>query len=153
MIDLKNSMTLSFSAVAQNEAFARMAVAAFIMPLDPTISEITDIKTAVSEAVTNAIIHGYGNNSEKNVVLLCSYENRSVYIEITDYGVGIEDIKQARTPLYTSAPELERSGLGFTVMETFMDSVDVLSEKGKGTTVRMAKKLMDSDNKNDMDCR
>ena len=134
-------------------AFARMAVAAFIMPLDPTISEITDIKTAVSEAVTNAIIHGYGNNSEKNVVLLCSYENRSVYIEITDYGVGIEDIKQARTPLYTSAPELERSGLGFTVMETFMDSVDVLSEKGKGTTVRMAKKLMDSDNKNDMDCR
>ena len=153
MIDLKNSMTLSFSAVAQNEAFARMAVAAFIMPLDPTISEITDIKTAVSEAVTNAIIHGYGNNSEKNVVLLCSYENRSVYIEITDYGVGIEDIKQARTPLYTSAPELERSGLGFTVMETFMDSVDVLSEKEKGTTVRMAKKLMDSDNKNDMDCR
>ena len=153
MIDLKNSMTLSFSAVAQNEAFARMAVAAFIMPLDPTISEITDIKTAVSEAVTNAVIHGYGNNSEKNVVLLCSYENRSVYIEITDYGVGIEDIKQARTPLYTSAPELERSGLGFTVMETFMDSVDVLSEKGKGTTVRMAKKLMDSDNKNDMDCR
>ena len=153
MIDLKNSMTLSFSATAQNEAFARMAVAAFIMPLDPTISEITDIKTAVSEAVTNAIIHGYGNNSEKNVVLLCSYENRSVYIEITDYGVGIEDIKQARTPLYTSAPELERSGLGFTVMETFMDSVDVLSEKGKGTTVRMAKKLMDSDNKNDMDCR
>lgn len=153
MIDLKNSMTLSFSAVAQNEAFARMAVAAFIMPLDPTISEITDIKTAVSEAVTNAIIHGYGNNSEKNVVLLCSYENRSVYIEITDYGIGIEDIKQARTPLYTSAPELERSGLGFTVMETFMDSVDVLSEKGKGTTVRMAKKLMDSDNKNDMDCR
>lgn len=153
MIDLKNSMTLSFSAAAKNEAFARMAVAAFIMPLDPTISEITDIKTAVSEAVTNAIIHGYGNNSEKNVVLLCSYENRSVYIEITDYGVGIEDIKQARTPLYTSAPELERSGLGFTVMETFMDSVDVLSEKGKGTTVRMAKKLMDSDNKNDMDCR
>ena len=153
MIDLKNSMTLSFSAVAQNEAFARMAVAAFIMPLDPTISEITDIKTAVSEAVTNAVIHGYGNNSEKNVVLLCSYENRSVYIEITDYGVGIEDIKQARTPLYTSAPELERSGLGFTVMETFMDSVDVLSEKGMGTTVRMAKKLMDSDNKNDMDCR
>lgn len=153
MIDLKNSMTLSFSAAAQNEAFARMAVAAFIMPLDPTISEITDIKTAVSEAVTNAIIHGYGNNSEKNVVLLCSYENRSVYIEITDYGVGIEDIKQARTPLYTSVPELERSGLGFTVMETFMDSVDVLSEKGKGTTVRMAKKLMDSDNKNDMDCR
>ncbi len=137
----KNSMTLSFPSVAQNESFARMAVAAFIMPLDPTVSEITDIKTAVSEAVTNSIIHGYSSRTDGDICLMCSYEDRNVYIDIIDKGKGIDDIKKAMTPLYTSMPEMERSGLGFTVMETFMDRLDVSSQVGKGTHVSMLKTL------------
>ena len=140
----KNSMTLTFSSAAVNESFARMAVAAFILPLDPTVSEITDIKTAVSEAVTNSVIHGY-EGSSGDICLICSYDGRDVYIEITDYGRGIPDIKKAMTPLYTSRPELERSGLGFTVMETFMDNLDVNSSLGGGTRVRMSKKLSPKD--------
>ena len=132
----KNSMTVTFSSLPVNEAFARMAVSAFIMPLDPTVSEITDIKTAVSEAVTNSIIHGYDGLSG-DIVLFCSYEGREIYIEISDRGRGIADIKTAMTPLYTSRPELERSGLGFTVMETFMDSLKVESLPGEGTKVIM----------------
>lgn len=140
----KNSMTVTFSSLPVNEAFARMAVSAFIMPLDPTVSEITDIKTAVSEAVTNSIIHGYDRLSG-DIVLLCSYEGREIYIEISDRGRGIADIKTAMTPLYTSRPELERSGLGFTVMETFMDSLKVESLPGEGTKVIMSKKLSDGE--------
>ncbi|HIW25405.1 MAG TPA: anti-sigma F factor [Firmicutes bacterium] len=140
----KNSMTVTFSSLPVNEAFARMAVSAFIMPLDPTVSEITDIKTAVSEAVTNSIIHGYDGLSG-DIVLLCSYEGREIYIEISDRGRGIADIKTAMTPLYTSRPELERSGLGFTVMETFMDSLKVESLPGEGTKVIMSKKLSDGE--------
>lgn len=137
-------MTVTFSSLPVNEAFARMAVSAFIMPLDPTVSEITDIKTAVSEAVTNSIIHGYDGLSG-DIVLLCSYEGREIYIEISDRGRGIADIKTAMTPLYTSRPELERSGLGFTVMETFMDSLKVESHPGEGTKVIMSKKLSDGE--------
>ena len=140
----KNSMTVTFSSLPVNEAFARMAVSAFIMPLDPTVSEITDIKTAVSEAVTNSIILGYDGLSG-DIVLFCSYEGREIYIEISDRGRGIADIKTAMTPLYTSRPELERSGLGFTVMETFMDSLKVESHPGEGTKVIMSKKLSDGD--------
>ena len=140
----KNSMTVTFSSLPVNEAFARMAVSAFIMPLDPTVSEITDIKTAVSEAVTNSIIHGYDGLSG-DIVLLCSYEGREIHIEISDRGSGIADIKTAMTPLYTSRPELERSGLGFTVMETFMDSLKVESLPGEGTKVIMSKKLSDGE--------
>ncbi len=140
----KNSMTVTFSSLPVNEAFARMAVSAFIMPLDPTVSEITDIKTAVSEAVTNSIIHGYDGLSG-DIVLFCSYEGREIYIEISDRGRGIADIKTAMTPLYTSRPELERSGLGFTVMETFMDSLKVESHPGEGTKVIMSKKLSDGE--------
>ena len=140
----KNSMTVTFSSLPVNEAFARMAVSAFIMPLDPTVSEITDIKTAVSEAVTNSIIHGYDGLSG-DIVLFCSYEGREIYIEISDRGRGIVDIKTAMTPLYTSRPELERSGLGFTVMETFMDSLKVESLPGEGTKVIMSKKLSDGE--------
>ena len=140
----KNSMTVTFSSLPVNEAFARMAVSAFIMPLDPTVSEITDIKTAVSEAVTNSIIHGYDGLSG-DIVLLCSYEGREIYIEISDRGRGIADIKTAMTPLYTPRPELERSGLGFTVMETFMDSLKVESHPGEGTKVIMSKKLSDGE--------
>ncbi len=137
-------MTVTFSSLPVNEAFARMAVSAFIMPLDPTVSEITDIKTAVSEAVTNSIIHGYDGLSG-DIVLLCSYEGREIHIEISDRGRGIADIKTAMTPLYTSRPELERSGLGFTVMETFMDSLKVESHPGEGTKVIMSKKLSDGE--------
>ena len=137
-------MTVTFSSLPVNEAFARMAVSAFIMPLDPTVSEITDIKTAVSEAVTNSIIHGYDGLSG-DIVLFCSYEGREIYIEISDRGSGIADIKTAMTPLYTSRPELERSGLGFTVMETFMDSLKVESLPGEGTKVIMSKKLSDGE--------
>lgn len=140
----KNSMTLTFSSLAANEAFARTAVAAFILPLDPTVSEITDIKTAVSEAVTNAIIHGY-ESSSGDIVLMCSYEGRDIYIEVSDRGKGINDVQKAMTPLYTSRPELERSGLGFTVMETFMDSLKVDSAPGQGTRITMAKKLSEID--------
>ena len=140
----KNSMTVTFSSLPVNEAFARMAVSAFIMPLDPTVSEITDIKTAVSEAVTNSIIHGYDGLSG-DIVLFCSYEGREIHIEISDRGRGIADIKTAMTPLYTSRPELERSGLGFTVMETFMDSLKVESLPGDGTKVIMSKKLSDGE--------
>ena len=140
----KNSMTVTFSSLPVNEAFARMAVSAFIMPLDPTVSEITDIKTAVSEAVTNSIIHGYDGLSG-HIVLLCSYEGREIHIEISDRGRGIADIKTAMTPLYTSRPELERSGLGFTVMKTFMDSLKVESLPGEGTKVIMSKKLSDGE--------
>ena len=140
----KNSMTVTFSSLPVNEAFARMAVSAFIMPLDQTVSEITDIKTAVSEAVTNSIIHGYDGLSG-DIVLLCSYEGREIHIEISDRGRGIADIKTAMTPLYTSRPELERSGLGFTVMETFMDSLKVESLPGEGTKVIMSKKLSDGE--------
>ena len=140
----KNSMTVTFSSLPVNEAFARMAVSAFIMSLDPTVSEITDIKTAVSEAVTNSIIHGYDGLSG-DIVLFCSYEGREIHIEISDRGRGIADIKTAMTPLYTSRPELERSGLGFTVMETFMDSLKVESLPGEGTKVIMSKKLSDGE--------
>lgn len=140
----KNNFTLTFSSLPVNEAFARMAVSAFIMPLDPTVSEITDIKTAVSEAVTNAIIHGY-DGTGGDITLLCSYEDREIYIEISDRGRGIADIQKAMTPLYTSKPELERSGLGFTVMETFMDHLDVESQPGKGTRIIMSKRLSEAE--------
>ncbi len=138
-----NEMKLCFAAKSQNEAFARVTAAAFVSQLNPTLSEISDIKTAVSEAVTNAIIHGY-ENGEGTVELCCTYKKNTVYIEIVDRGKGIDDIEQARQPLFTSKPELERSGMGFTVMETFMDEVVVESEKGIGTKVKMTKKINSS---------
>jgi len=155
---IKNEMSLSFSALSQNEAFARVCVAAFAAQLNPTVSDITEIKTAVSEAVTNAIIHGYegkagneGNAVYENgagneevggfVNLHCEIAGRTVYIEVSDQGKGIDDIQQAREPLYTSKPEMERSGMGFTVMEEFMDSVDVQSAPGSGTRISMTKTL------------
>ncbi|HHW68231.1 MAG: hypothetical protein PWP07_1092 [Epulopiscium sp.] len=136
----QNSMKVSFVSKSQNEAFARVAVAAFVSQLDPTLEEISDIKTAVSEAVTNAVIHGY-ENQEGIITVSCDISDNVVEITVVDEGVGIEDIEQAREPLYTSKPELERSGMGFTMMETFMDEVEVESEKDKGTIVRMRKKL------------
>ena len=137
-----NEMRLSFSAISINESFARTAVAAFVTGLNPTVSELMEIKTSVSEAVTNAIIHGYENRGEDKLVnLVCRLDGRELYIEVMDDGVGISDIAQAMEPLYTSKPEQERSGMGFAVMETFMDYINVTSAAGLGTTVVMLKKL------------
>lgn len=137
---MTNEMKITFKSKSENEVFARICVSAFILPLDPKLNDVTDIKTAVSEAVTNAIIHGY-SNEEGDVELNCYYDNRTVYIEVKDSGCGIEDIKLAKKPLYTSKPDLERSGMGFTVMEAFMDSLEVTSVPGKGTCIKMHKLL------------
>lgn len=136
-----NKMKLSFSAKSENEAFARISVAAFVSQLDPTLEELGDLKTAVSEAVTNCIIHGYDNDESKFVGLEVSIEDECVTIEIFDEGNGIEDMELAREPMYTSKPELERSGMGFTIMETFMDQFAVSSSLGAGTRITMMKRI------------
>jgi stage II sporulation protein AB (anti-sigma F factor) len=128
-------------ARSQNEAFARIAAAAFVSAADPVLSDVTDIKTAVSEAVTNAIIHGYASDPARDVRMTMRMDGGDIYIEVSDDGAGIEDVALARQPLYTSRPELERSGMGFTVMEAFMDSVEVESSPGGGTRVIMRKRL------------
>ena len=140
-MDFENSFALKFSAKSSNEGFARTAVAMFLLQYDPLSSTLNDIKTAVSEAVTNSVIHGY-ENKEGDIYLSCGVKEGMVYIEITDRGKGREDIKQAMEPLFTTKPDEERSGLGFTVMESFMDSIEVESQKGKGTKVSMTKSLL-----------
>ena len=140
MMQSKNEMKLSFDARSVNEGFARIAVAAFVTELNPTLDEVADIKTAVSEAVTNAIIHGYDDPEEK-VEVLCRMEGNCVEVTVTDMGKGIADVAKAREPFYTTKPELERSGMGFAFMEAFMDEVRVISEIGKGTSVWMRKKI------------
>ena len=134
-----NRMKVEFLAKSENESFARVSVASFIAQLDPTLEEINDVKTAVSEAVTNSIIHRYDNDENGIVSIETIIKNKEVIITVEDNGQGIEDIEEAREPLYTSKPELERSGMGFTVMETFMNSIEVFSEFGKGTKVVMKK--------------
>lgn len=136
----ENEARVFFTAKSENESFARLFAAGFFSQLDPTVSEITDIKTAVSEAVTNAIIHGY-ERWEGMVELYCAYQGRKVYIEVADQGRGIEDVARAREPLYTSKPEMERSGMGFTIMETFMENMRVESAVGEGTRIYMEKTL------------
>lgn len=136
----ENEARVFFAAKSENESFARLFAAGFFSQLDPTVSEITDIKTAVSEAVTNAIIHGY-ERREGMVELYCAYRGRTAYIEVADQGRGIEDVARAMEPLYTSKPEMERSGMGFTIMETFMENMRVESEVGEGTRVYMEKTL------------
>ena len=135
-----NEARVFFPARSENESFARIFASGFFSQLDPTIAEMTEIKTAVSEAVTNAIIHGYENGTG-TVELFCGFRQRLIYIEIADNGIGIADVSQARMPLYTSKPEMERSGMGFTVMETFMDTVRIESILGKGTRIFMSKTL------------
>lgn len=135
---MDNHMKLEIPSKSQNEAFARVVVAAFAAQADPTINEISDIKTAVSEAVTNAVIHGY-ENSLGTIIVTAVLTDRRLEVSVTDYGKGIADLEQAREPLYTSKPELERSGMGFTIMENFMDEFTLASELGKGTTVTMVK--------------
>ena len=142
---MNNIMEVKFSAKSENESFARVIVASFASKLDPTLDELADIKTAVSEAVTNAIIHGYDENEEMFVKIRCEINDKTVTITVEHDGTGIEDLDMAMQPLYTSKPELERSGMGFTVMESFMDQVEVSSKKGEGTRVVMKKKI-DSSN-------
>ena len=136
----KNEMKIEFDARSVNEGFARLAVAAFIAEQNPTLDEISDIKTAVSEAVTNAIIHGYDNPGEK-VALSCRVDGNEVQIIVEDTGRGIADVKKAMEPFFTTKPELERSGMGFVFMEAYMDTVDVDSAPGRGTRVIMRKKI------------
>ncbi len=135
-----NEMKLEFTSKSSNEAFARIAIAAFAAQLDPTIEELADIKTAVSEAVTNCIIHGY-EEQEGIIKIACKLFANSIEIVISDEGKGIEDIDKAKEPLYTSKPDLERSGMGFTIMESFMDEMKVESILGIGTKVTMKKML------------
>ena len=139
-MNVKNEMALEFPAISENEAFGRVVVAAFMTQLDPTMEEVSDVKMAVSEAITNVIVHGY-EGKEGVVKIIAKIIEDYVQIEIIDKGKGIEDIALARQPLYTTSADTERSGMGFTVMETFMDSVDVLSFIGEGTKVIMAKKI------------
>ena len=136
----ENEMKLEFISKSNNEAFARISVAAFVSQLDPTIEEISDIKTAVSEAVTNSIVHGY-EDSLGIVTVICKIHEDEISIEISDNGKGIEDIDMAKQPLYTTRPNLERSGMGFTIMESFMDDLQVESVLGLGTKVTMKKKI------------
>lgn len=137
---MNNKMTLKFSALSENEAFARTAVIAFIMNLDPTIEQITDIKTAVSEAVTNCIVHGYPDE-KGDITMECELVDETLHIKISDYGIGIDNVKKVLEPFYTSKPMEERAGMGFTIMRTFMDSFEVLSTLNNGTTVKMTKYL------------
>ena len=135
-----NEMQLIFDSRSSNESFARVTVAAFMTSLNPTVEEVSDVKTAVSEAVTNAIIHGY-ESEVHNIYIRCRKEGKTLYLEIEDEGKGIEDVKQAMEPLFTTKPELERSGMGFSFMEAFMDKLEVESVPGKGTTVKMEKTI------------
>ena len=133
-------MKLEFLSKSSNESFARVAVSAFVAQLDPTIDQIADIKTAVSEAVTNSIIHGY-ENGEGVIKIVCKIIEKTVEIEISDTGKGIENIELAKQALYTSKPDLERSGMGFTIMESFMDSLEVESYEDLGTKIIMKKTI------------
>ncbi len=150
---LENEMKLEFISKSSNEAFARITVAAFASQLDPTIEELSDIKTAVSEAVTNCIIHGY-ENKQGIVKIQCKLKNDQIIIEISDSGKGIENVDMAKEPLYTTKPNLERSGMGFTIMESFMDEMKVESIVGIGTKVTMKKtikKILDEDESNEFE--
>ena len=136
----ENNVDVIFDAISENESFARVVAAAFVTRLDPTLEEISDIKTAVSEAVTNAIIHAYPE-SGGDIEAYFKRENKKITVIITDYGVGIKDVKKSMQPLYTTLHTQERSGMGFTFMEAFSDEITVKSEPGKGTTVKLIKTM------------
>ncbi len=158
---IKNNMSASFDARSVNESLARMMIASFLAELNPTLEELSDVKTAVSEAVTNAIVHGYGIEIDREqqmdeagetfpkVELRCRINNGCIYIEIEDHGVGIENIKEAMQPLFTTKPTLERTGMGFSFMEAFMDEVRVESELGEGTKVILKRNLKEEETKAD----
>ena len=137
---MNNRMELRFDALAENEAFSRMVISAFLVQVNPTMSVVSEVRTAVSEAVTNAIVHGYAGTTGM-VVLRASIEGGQAVIEVEDYGCGMEDVQKAMQPFYTSHPEQERTGIGFSLMQSFMDGVIVTSSPGNGTLVRMTKRL------------
>ena len=139
-VKVLNEMELSFSAFSENEALARVCVASFAASKNPTLEEISDIKTAVSEAVTNCIIHGY-QNEEGKIYMHCRLEDNLLTVEIEDKGIGIDNIDQAMEPMYTTKPDMERSGMGFAFMEAFMDELEVISTPGEGTLIRMKKEI------------
>lgn len=136
----ENGVSLQFAAQSRNESFARMVAAAYAAQLNPTLEELADIKTAVSEAVTNAVIHGYGEG-DGTICMRLGLSGREVWIEVEDWGAGIEDVLAAMEPMYTTRADMERSGMGFAFMEAFMDELEVYSRKNGGTLVRMKKKL------------
>ncbi len=138
-------MTLKFKSISENESLARMAVATFISPLNPTLEDMADIKTSISEAVTNSIIHGY-LNAPGTVEVTAVIEDDILTVKVAEEGVGISNIDQAREPLYTSKPELERSGMGFTIMESFMDTIEIISSANHGTTIIMTKQIANGRN-------
>lgn len=140
-MEITNEMRLMFLSKSENESFSRVAAAAFIAPLDPTVSELVEIKTAVSEAVSNAIVHGYDTNIGVVTLEMRILEQHTVEVTVTDSGKGILDIEKAKEPLFTTKTDEERAGMGFTVMETFMDCVEITSEPDKGTRVVMRKRL------------
>ena len=142
---IKNEMRLDFPAAGKNESFARLVISAFILPLDPTLEVLSDVKTAVSEAVTNAIVHGYEGKPGTVRMHALLYEDDTLCVDVIDAGRGIEDVALARTPFFTTCEGDERSGMGFTVMESFMDRLEVESRAGEGTTVTMTKQLDLSD--------
>ena len=137
---MRQEMKLEIDSIPSNESFARVTVAAFLTRMNPTMEEVADIKTAVSEAVTNAIIHGYENQIHK-IIIEAFIEGEKFTVSIQDFGVGIEDVKQAMEPMFTTRKDLERSGMGFVFMEAFMDEVLVDSQKNEGTKVTMTKKI------------
>ena len=139
----ENAMRLVFDSRPENESFARVVISAFMVQLNPTLEQVADVKTAVSEAVTNAVVHGYPGSARGDITLSARLipEENMLEVEIADAGVGIADVRQALEPFYTTQPELERSGMGFSVMETFMDGLQVASAPGKGTRVKMQKRI------------
>ncbi len=142
---MNNRMELSFLPIAENEAFARMVISAFLMQLSPTMSMISEVRTAVSEAVTNAVVHAYDGERKGKIYLRATLMEQKVEIEVEDFGCGIADVAQAMTPFYTSKPDEERTGMGFSLMLSFMDGVQVTSSPGNGTLVKMTKLLHEED--------
>lgn len=140
MMEQINEMQLEFDARSCNEGFVRVSVAAFCTQLNPTLEEVADIKTAVSEAITNAMIHGYEGQVHK-IWVRCRIQGKEFFIDVIDHGIGIADIEKAMEPMFTTKPELERSGMGFAFMEAFMDEVQVESKVGEGTTVHLRKRI------------
>ncbi len=137
---MKNKMDITFSAMSQNESFARIIIAGFVSTIDPNTEEVNELKTIVSEAVTNAIIHGYENNETGVIRLQAEIEGETITVKVTDYGIGISDIEEAKAPFYTTKDDEERSGMGFTIMEVFSDEFSVDSKSGE-TTITSVKKL------------
>ena len=138
---ISNEIRVDFPSLGENEGFARLGNSAFLLPLDPTVEELADVKTAVSEAVTNAIVHGYAQRRGTVRLHAFLYDDNTLRVDVVDNGCGIADVEQARKPFFSTMAAQERSGMGFTIIESFMDNTEVFSQPGKGTTVRMTKKI------------